>query len=58
MAVLLVNDGEPDRAENRDPFICGSNSEIGQGLEALKRKPGQKGPGDSLRLRRNIFRKG
>jgi hypothetical protein len=57
MSVLLVNGGELDRAENRDLCFCGSNSEIGQGLEALKRKPGQKGPGDSLRLRRNIFRK-
>jgi hypothetical protein len=58
MAVLLVNGEEFDRAENRDPCFCGSNSEIGQGLEAPKRTPGQKGPGDSLRLRRNIFRKG
>jgi hypothetical protein len=42
MAVLLVNGGELDRSENRDPYLCGSNSEIGQGLEALKRKPGQR----------------
>jgi hypothetical protein len=58
MAVLLVNGGELDRAANRDRYFCGSNSEIGQGLKSPKKEARPKGPGDSLRLQRNIFRKG
>jgi hypothetical protein len=42
MAVLLVNGGELDRSENRDPYFAVQTLKSGQGLEALKRKPGQR----------------
>jgi hypothetical protein len=47
MALLLVNGGELDRAENRDPYFCGSNSEICGPQEGQKGSPA-KGTGRLL----------